>query len=142
MNACIKSKIAKQKKDGSELKHRKPPDEDDLLDALEGHFNLVDHFNDENREEKLVFYDVEHDYNGRWYKYELIYAEYAALFYAPQPSRGDKDDWHVDLHVRRIQENLRIQNQYCFVYAKSCTNKRMKKNFGVKQFHDIYKKKT
>lgn len=123
------SAVAGKGTTGHKLKHGPYPPDDDLISVLAKQFNE----DAESRERGLVFYDADYPTAARRFHYDKIYAEYTALFYAPQESGGDlvvdlrvydKDD---DLHFRLCEDLSRNANE---------------DEHWHKQFADIYDKQA
>jgi len=99
MSAQIETDVQiARKSDAYKLRHQKRLDEDDLTDKL------IAHFNAENRENGMVFYDIASPEGGRRFYDKKKHAKYAALFYAPKD--GGRNLGRVDLRVRSEKFDL------------------------------------
>lgn len=124
MTAQIETNVQIVKKlDAYKLWHQQHLDENNLLDKL------IAHFNAENRENDLVFYDIASPEGGRRFYDKEKYAKYAALFYVPKES--DNSLGRVDLRVRNEKFDL------CAALSRAANEEEYWRN----QFEKIYAKR-
>ena len=123
MSAQIETDVQIARKlDAYKLRHRKHLDEADLTDKL------IAHFNAENRENDMVFYDIASTEGRRFYDKEN-HAKYAALFYVPK--EGDNGLSRVDLRIRNEKFDL------CATLSQAANEE----EYWRDQFEKIYAKR-
>lgn len=111
------------KLDAYKLRHQEHLDEDDLTDKL------IAHFNAENRENDMVFYDIASTEGKRRFYDKEKHAKYAALFYGPK--EGGNSLGRVDLRIRNEKFDL------CTALSRAANEE----EYWREQFEKIYAKR-
>lgn len=123
MTAQIETNVQIAKKlDAYQLRHQKLIDEYDLTDKLIAHFNV------ENRENDMIFYDIASPERGRRFYDRENHAKYAALFYASKESGSNLG--RVDLRIRNEKFDL------CAALSRAANEE----EYWREQFEKIYAK--
>ncbi|MDD9799406.1 MAG: hypothetical protein OXU29_02915 [Gammaproteobacteria bacterium] len=124
MTAQIEADVRIARKlDARELKHRQYLAEDDITDKL------ITHFNAENRENGVVFYDIAFPEGGRRFHVKKRYAKYAALFYVSKENGNG---------LCRVDLRMRNKGDSEFRPCKELSRAANEEGYWREQFEKIY----